>query len=238
MKKYLMLSVLAISAVLFIASSFTLPENPVSKDFPVQKFSELQIALKSQVFIEQAENYSLSIETDEETMEMIKVENNSGELSISCKKDKNSNSPVVIHITTPVLKKISLAGSSEVNVENTFNTEEMNLNIAGSGKINFGDLKSDDISASIAGSGNIVLAGGKEGSQQHFSIAGSGNIDASACEAPKVKVEIAGSGNCQVFAGSELNVSIAGSGNVMYKGSPEIKKEINGSGKLKALDKK
>jgi hypothetical protein len=255
MKNYLSIKALALVVVFTGLTAFMFPFNSFQKDFPTEKFSKVSIGVKSKVYIEQGENYKLDINADEKTLEKISVKFKSDELVIDCRNNNKIDEPVIINITAPSLSGISIAGSSELFIEKTFESDEMDLSVAGSGKMNINDLKtgkvsasvagsgkmtikelkSDKVSASVAGSGDIFLNGSNTGSSEAFSIAGSGNIDAAGFEASVVKVEIAGSGDCKVNAKEKLNVSIAGSGNVYYKGNPEIKKELAGSGNLRHI---
>jgi hypothetical protein len=235
MKKQLLIKVSALVAIYITLTAFMLPFYQGKKDFPTEKFSKVSIGVKSKVYIEQGDAYKLDIQADEKTLENISVEFKSDELQIERKRGWKIDEPVTIYITAPSLNGISLAGSSELFVEKTFVTGEMDLSLAGSGKMRLNDLKADKVSVSIAGSGDILLAGGQGKSVEEFSIAGSGNLDALEFEAAEVSVDIAGSGDCKVFASEKLNISIAGSGSVYYKGKPVVKTEIAGSGKVKQI---
>jgi hypothetical protein len=256
MKTQLFIKVSALTAILIVLSAFMLPLNQDQNDNPVEKFTKVSISVKSTVYIEQGENYKLDIKTDDKTLEKISVKYDSDELQIECKHSCKIDEPVTIYITAPTLNGISVAGSSELFIEKTFETNELDLSVAGSGKMNINDLlageleasvagsgkmiisqlKSDKVSASVAGSGDILFKGGKPGCHVDLSIAGSGSIDASGFEGSVAKVEIAGSGDCKVFANEKLDVSVAGSGNVYYKGKPELKTETAGSGNVRAMD--
>jgi len=236
MKKYLIIRVFTLVAFFTALTAFMLPLYQDQEKFPSEKFSKLSIALKSKVYIEQGENYKLDIQADEKTLEKISVEYKADELEIKNKPASRIDEPVIIHITAPVLKGVSIAGSSELFIEKTFETKEIDFSIAGSGNMFINDLKADKVDASIAGSGNITLAGGKSGSTENISIAGSGKMDALEFKASKANIEIAGSGDCKVNVSETLIVSVAGSGNVYYKGKPLVKTETAGSGKVKPLD--
>lgn len=235
MRNQLFIRVFALAAIFAALTAFMLPLNTEQTGYSGEKFSKLSIAVKSKVYIEQGESYKLDIQTDENTLQKISVEYNSDELEIKCKTGSRIDEAVLIYITTPTLEAISLAGSSDLYIENTFKTGKMHLSLAGSGKMEIKDLKADKVSASIAGSGNILLAGGNNGAFEDFSIAGSGKIDAAGFAAAKAEVDIAGSGDCSIFASENLKVSIAGSGNVHYKGSPVLNSETAGSGRVSKL---
>jgi hypothetical protein len=235
MRKYLFIRAFALIAFFIAFTAFMLPVKPEQKNTSGEKFSKLSIAVKSTVYVEQGSDYKVDIQADESDLEKIVLDYKSDELTIKCKPGSKISEPVTIYIVTPTLNEISIAGSSDLFMEKTFETNEMGLSIAGSGNMDLKDLKTDKVTASIAGSGNLILAGGKSGSAESFSIAGSGKIDALGFNASAADVEIAGSGDCRVNASEELNVSIAGSGDVYYKGKPKVNSESAGSGKVSSL---
>jgi hypothetical protein len=236
MKNQITVRFLVLLAVFFAITAFVLPLKHLKIENATEKFSKISIAVKSKVYVQQGDSYILDIKADDKTLEKITVEYISDELHIGCKTGYKLEEPVIINITTPVLNGITIAGSSDLFIEKTFQTNEMELSIAGSGNMSLNDLQAEKVSANIAGSGDIMLAGGKSESIENFSIAGSGDIDALGFQAGEVNIEIAGSGNCKVFAVRKLNISIAGSGDVYYKGNPEINKETAGSGKVKRIE--
>ncbi len=235
MRNHQIIRITAILAVFFALTAFILPLQE-QNNYNGEKFTKLSIALKSKVYIEQGNSYKVDIQADEKTREKIKLELEGNELQIGCKSGSRIESPVVINITVETLNAVSVAGSSDVFVEKTFTTDKMELSVAGSGSMEFGDLKTEDLSGSIAGSGSLKLAGGQEKGGESFSIAGSGNVDAVAYSASEGTVEIAGSGNCRINVSEKLNVSVAGSGDVFYKGKPVVKSETAGSGSVRPIE--
>ncbi len=236
MRKYLFIRAFALIAIFIAFTAFMLPDHSEQKNTSGEKFSKLSISVKSKVYIEQGSDYKVDIQADEKTKEKIILDYDGDQLTIKCKPGSKIDEPVTINIVTPTLNEISIAGSSDLFMEKTFETSDMELSIAGSGNMDLKDLKTDKVSASIAGSGNLILAGGTSGSTEKFSIAGSGKIDALGFNATVADIEIAGSGDCRVNASGKLNVSIAGSGDVYYKGKPLVNSESAGSGKVSSLN--
>jgi hypothetical protein len=127
---------------------------------------------------------------------------------------------------------ISLAGTGRIDIAEV--KGPLDLDIAGSGKVNVGPTQS--VKADIAGAGDTALgpiAGGLK-----VDIAGSGDISSSRVNGP-VKVSIAGSGSVNIADGlaNPLHVDIMGSGNFTFGGlavDPKISSFGSGSVKIKA----
>ena len=106
---------------------------------------------------------------------------------------------------------------------------DVKANIAGSGDIKLGDVKS--IEASIAGSGD-VYAQSAEGSVK-ASIAGSGDVEVRGGHVDTLKASIAGSGDVKVGAAvGDVDASIMGSGDVHVQSAGHVSKMVMGSGSV------
>ena len=127
---------------------------------------------------------------------------------------------------------VSLAGAGRIDIAAV--TGKLDLDIAGSGKVNVGPTQS--VHADIAGAGDTNLgpiAGGLD-----VDIAGSGDISTPRVNGP-VKVDIAGSGSVSIADGvaNPLSVDIMGSGNFTFGGlaiDPKVSSFGSGSVKIKA----
>lgn len=128
--------------------------------------------------------------------------------------------------------KISLAGTGRIDLAGVAGT--LDLDIAGSGKVNVGPTQM--VKADIAGAGDTALgpiAGGLS-----VDIAGSGDISAPRVNGP-VRVSIAGSGSVNIADGvaNPLHVDIMGSGNFTFGGmavDPHVSSFGSGTVKIKA----
>jgi len=153
---------------------------------------------------------AVDVTADDNLVEYITTEVKDGTLRIGTKPGSYRFSKgVKVAITTPELEKVSIAGSSDVNVSG---------------------LAGPRFAADIAGSGDLHAAGRVD--KLDASIAGSGDLALVELESRDAKVHIAGSGDAHVHATETLEVKIAGSGDVTYRGDPKITRSIAGSGSV------
>jgi hypothetical protein len=147
---------------------------------------------------------------DDNLLEYVTTEVKDGTLEVGMKSGSyHFTHGLKVAITTPVLEKISIAGSSDVDVSG---------------------LKGERFGASIAGSGDLRASGQVESLEA--SVAGSGDLQLDDLESRDAQVSIAGSGDVRVHATQSLDVKIAGSGDVVYRGDPKITRSIAGSGSI------
>ena len=156
-----------------------------------------------------------------------------------------------ISITTPDLSLIAVDGSGDVRVS-SFETNNMKLDIDGSGNIHFpnelivadetrmdidgsgditvNELETTSLRSKIDGSGDIHLAGQTD--YARYEIDGSGDYRCFDLIAQDVDVRIDASGNARLTAEQNLDVNIDGNGNVYYKGQPNVNSRVDGSGNV------
>ena len=238
MKKYLIGLVITASLMITGCSFF---ENCVEGEgeiveqtIDLETFNEINLMRNTQVFLKQGNSQSVQIEAPQNIIDLLltKVEGKTWEIDFSrCPKTEE---PIKIHIQTQNLEEITIEGSGEVYSEEIFETDELHLDITGSGSIEM-NLKVKELQTEINGAGDIKLQG--ETKLHDIEINGSGDIKAYELLSNETGIEINGSGDVKVNVSYSLEVEINGSGDVYYKGNvKEISSEINGSGKLNQKD--
>lgn len=134
--------------------------------------------------------------------------------------------PVEVILYTPFLEGIKLSGSGIVDC-GSFRTDQIDLSISGSGSIN-GDFETEDMDAVISGSGSMNISG--QAKNCRLSISGSGNINALDLYQETCIATISGSGNLTTAVSVSLDATITGSGSIFYNGNPVVNSRITGSG--------
>jgi biopolymer transport protein ExbD len=163
-----------------------------------------------EVQIDCQEKQSLSIETDENLLPLIKTEVHNKTLHVYTKGMLFPSNRIRIAVTVPNLTEFTTNGSTDSDI-NKVNNDALEVNIHGSGK---------------------MYLNGKSGTVK-FSTSGSSKIDATSLISENSDIQINGSGNIQVYATNSIDVQINGSGTVKYRGDPKkINQQINGSGRI------
>lgn len=162
------------------------------------------------------------------------------------------NFDLTVHITIPDLEALSIDGSGDINLQDVFELDNLDIKIDGSGDVTisdgvfleqelsidvdgsgntfFQDVSAQKIDLFIDGSGEITLRGDCD--EMEITISGSGDVMAFALEAQSIEIDSNASGDCEVFAQQNMVVNMDGSGDVLFKGDPTILSRINGSGRL------
>ena len=186
----------------------------VKKKLNVANFHSVGLGINATVYLTQGSSHSVEIEAQQNIIDNLELDVENGSWNIEGKKRIKDYKAVVIHITMPTVKALSIGGSGKIIGKSEFkNLEELKVAIGGSGEV------------SLAGSATATS----------ISIAGSGKVDVRQLGSGSSKVSIAGSGDAFVDVKDKLTVSIAGSGSVFYNGKPSVKTSVAGSGKVESL---
>jgi len=199
----------------------------------VSNYDKISVAGSFDVKLIKGMEGSITVKADENLMEYIVTEVKNGNLKIRIKKDFNISTNKTILVTVPfeTINAISLAGSGDVYSEDTIDSSDLKLSLAGSGNLNL-NVSSKNLSSNIAGSGNMTLNGNSN--EFYCNIAGSGNVNGDELKALVATVKIAGSGNVKINAVNEIHGKNVGSGNIYYSGNPSVEKISSvGSGSIK-----
>lgn len=213
----------------------------LNKVTALQPFDEVDIANSFKVIYEQGTDHSARIEASEEAIKQMTVYVKDHELRIrsAVKNPTVKFNDVKIYVTSPDIKSIEIAGSGMFAASNKINAaNDLDIDIAGSGKVLLAEVTCKDSDIEIAGSGSIEV-GNINAMDVHAKIAGSGDINLATMSCNNFHIEIAGSGdvNCDNITAEDVHTEIAGSGNVNLKGLVKNNtKDIAGSGKVNIVN--
>lgn len=203
--------------------------DPVTESFPVDDFDGIELDIAADVYITQGDNFSIEAQGQPNILNELELDVDGDVLDIDFDDCVREYDDLMFWITMPEVDFLSICGSGKIFSENFITTNDLVLEISGSGDMDLG-LSADDIELKISGSGKILLEG--EANDLEAKVSGSGDVRAFDLISQKVDCHISGSGDMEVHAFDELDVRISGSGDVYYKGSPDIDESISGSGDL------
>ncbi len=231
--------------------------NLETQTFNVSNFDRVRLDGFGDVYIEQGDKESLSVQTDDNLLPYLDIKVSGNELQLSVKPNANLNpsKSITYNLTVTDLSRITLNGSGkfyvspiqsdsmdiavngsgDINIDD-LSTGKLSMNLNGSGNIAIDKLSASSTDASINGSGDIKLAG--EAPTQEISFNGSGNYLAGDLKSASADISIPGSADITVWVTDTLKAHIDGSGTVRYYGKPTVDQKGNGSGKLVSLGEK
>lgn len=194
-------------------------------------FNKISLSIDGDLSYVQDSVYFVEISAQQNVLDVITTDIDAGRLKIGSSKWIRKHNGIHIIVHSPDLRAVDLSGSGNVESSSNILTTDLELNVSGSGNINFASVHSDELEVKISGSGNIVVSGGVV-TNQKATISGSGNVEMENLTANNSDAKISGSGSITVWVLDELKATISGSGNIRYKGNPIVNTNISGSGSV------
>ncbi len=199
-------------------------------------FTSIALEGHSELTLIHGDTPSVTIDTDPETMEHLKVEVVNGKLVLGLKSWLDyifhSWKPVIYQVTYRSLEAVSVSGSSKIRAAE-LQANRFAFTISGSGSILVEKLTADDLRMQISGSGDLDISGAAR--HQDIRISGTGKMEGWALDSQTADVHISGSGDLMLKVSEKLDVSISGSGSVRYLGNPKVNQSISGSGSIRQM---
>jgi hypothetical protein len=221
----------------------------------VEDFNKISFGFPGKLYLKQGSPQRVELEGDSDVLREIETEVEGGRLKIGKEGkwfDWNFNDEkIIVYITVPDIEGVSVSGSGDIIGQTKIRTEDLQLNVSGSGSLTLDVEARGDVEADVSGSGNMELKGHFESFESdvsgsgrvrlaatidetaEFGISGSGKIEASG-SADRVEARISGSG--KVLAAdlqtNSCHVRISGSGDVEINVTKELDANITGSGSV------
>jgi Putative auto-transporter adhesin, head GIN domain len=212
--------------------------NIVKQTRSVSGFEKIDINGSGRLYIQQGDNESLEIETDDNLLPLIKTYVRGGVLNIKPKffSRLKPSRPIIYRLSLKSLSLLRSSGSVDI-FSDSLESSELEVVLSGSSDSEIDRLVSNTFNLTISGSGEITIKHGQINNQT-ISISGSGVFLNRDSKSDNVSVEVSGSGSAIVWVTDVLNIEISGSGNLSYYGRPKINSDISGSGIIRNLGEK
>ena len=209
--------------------------NVVQQDRPVESFSEIEIGGVLNVYLEQGDTESLTVEADENLMDIIETENRGNTLVVRLKKgvELKKAKQKDVYITLRNLDKLTIGGVVHVESTTPIEADQLDLEIGGVSQTDL-ELRCEQLTASADMVGGLTLRG--EVHEATIKHGGVGSLKAFDLKVDNLTIANSGVGSAEVQAQDEISITSSGVGSVRYKGDPEVK-ELNtsGIGKVKKI---
>jgi hypothetical protein len=197
----------------------------------VAGFDAIDFAAAGTVLVSQGSEESLTIETDDNVLPLVRSEVRGATLRVWFANDESNRSPrptrLVATVGMRTLSSLTVSGAAQVE-STAIETERLTLTISGTATVVLTGIAARELRFIGLGMSNVTLAG-IVGTQQ-IELNGTGSYRATDLACNEVDVSLNGVGEIAVRVAERLNVEIAGSGAVTYVGEPTVTERISGTG--------
>lgn len=198
-------------------------------------FNSIDIRGAVKVYITQAQDYSVNIETDRNLMEFLDVSVIGNTLVVGTRKGYNlrPSKGIVAHISAPKFNKINVSGASEIIGENALTGDNVHISASGASKIIL-ELSGNRLVTDLSGASTLIL----KGDVKDFDLEAGGASDINCFDlvTENARVDLSGASTVNLTVNKSLHAEASGASNVNYKGSASVNSKSSGAGTIKKVD--
>lgn len=215
----------------------------ITQNRDVKAFDKIYIKGCPIVYYNQGTERSVVVKADRAIIDDIKTEVAGNTLSISYNGGNtkfgfafngnvNVGDVMKIYVTSPDITGVMLTGSGDFICEKAIDTDNMDIQLKGSGDVSIHSIICDKVSTSLVGSGDIDVKNA-DALDATIELVGSGDIDMSLANSRNTNILLKGSGDINMNFKNCVNVNsqLKGSGDIELSGDiKHLTKDELGSG--------
>jgi len=214
--------------------------NIVTRSYEYTDFSRVEISSAFDVEIVPGTAFSISVTTDENIFDFIRVSQTDNVLKIAMGPGYSYFPSVLMaRVVMPDIESLSAFGASRVDVSGFTFEHEFTADISGASILEFtgvmmGDISLDagtasriqgvvqaiDLAFEVTGASRVNLTGNAR--NVHITGGGASNIDISLLEAQNATVGLSGASSAVVNITGRLDAGLTGASHLKYIGEPEL----------------
>lgn len=188
--------------------------------------SEIVLSSGDTVVVTEGNTFAIDVEgADTDTLRFVR---DNEVIGVTRENGWNGESSAVIRVTMPAPKEIVIAGAGTVKTPSLATKSQ--INIGGSGTVEFGQVAAESLDINIGGSGEVRGAGSAR--TLKVLIGGAGDVAMPQFKADNAEVTIGGSGDVAFASDGTVSATIGGAGDVKVTGSAKCTVNAFGSGSL------
>ncbi len=237
MNRMIMLSAL-LSIVLIIQTGCTFGftgirgnGNVVKQDRNLSPFNRLEVGGAFRVYLIQGDKEMVTVEADENLMDVIKTEVKGNTLHIRTTEDIRDSKALNLYITFKELKGMDISGACKLSAEDKLKFDDLELDISGASDFEL-KLIAQNLDLDFSGASDVTLYGNAESVK--LDLSGASKLDASEMETGTYEADVSGASSGKIFVTGDLSADVSGAASLKYKGDPKISSfDVSGAGSMK-----
>ena len=204
----------------------------VSRSFPVDNFTGMNINLPANVTWRSAPEPSVTVVMQENFFEYLNLYVSRGNLVINSQTHlaiSAANRPRV-YIYSPYINNVTFAGALDTVNWDTINSEHFTIRANGAVNVTL-DLQVDVLDVNGSGAVDFILSGGAN--TANINLSGAVDILSFGLLIRDAELTVSGAADVDVSVSDTLSLNISGAADVRYKGNPTItRNRVSGSARV------
>ncbi|PKP13709.1 MAG: DUF2807 domain-containing protein [Bacteroidetes bacterium HGW-Bacteroidetes-3] len=197
-------------------------ERAISSDF-----DEINVQQGINLFITQGKPTNISVEADENILDLLVTEVKNNELNIYFEKNVHWAKARNVYLTTETISKINASSGASVKSENTIQTASLDLD-ASSGSTMKIHTNANEIKSESSSGSNITIFGKSKNLTANASSGSS--IKANELKTENAFTKVSSGANIDINVTQKLSAEASSGGSIDYGGNPKVVDKETSSG--------
>lgn len=243
MMKKMVVSLLAVSALTACTNVkwHADEEETVRERRALTGFERVELLGPLDVKYEQADTFSVWVKAPKEHIKYVETRVDGNKLVVNMKGEgkiinfgMHDGDGVTVYVTSPDFLGVVLKGSGDFDCKRHLDTDRLDIQVKGSGDVEFNDVICDRIDVSLVGSGDVEVKN-LVTRRSGIELVGSGDIKMNQRQAGQTDIVLKGSGDVMLHLDDcgTVNASVYGSGDITLRGQADrVVSNTRGSGDI------
>ena len=193
----------------------------VTEEYDFEDFTKVDISNTFRADIRQSDTFSVSVEVDDNVLELIEVTQDGDTLRLRLESGTGvSNATIEATITMPEIVALNVSGASRATVTGFENLGAFDVQVSGASEAE-GVLDVTRLNLHVSGASKASFEGG--GVEADLRVSGASSVDLENFLLEIASVNISGASNATVHVSDELGpVDVSGASRLRYLGQPSL----------------
>ena len=193
-----------------------------------EEFTMVSASEGIEVYVTQGNDFDISVEADENIMDLIGTDIRNGKLKIHAI-ENIGRATKKVYVTLPNVTGLYASSGSHLTAENKINSSKLEID-ASSGALLEASVNVNDIEIDASSGANITLSG----TAKEVYVDGSSGayIKATDLSTISCKADASSGANLTINVSGNLTADASSGGNISYKGDPSVQKNKSVSGSV------
>jgi uncharacterized protein YxeA len=220
--KILMIVIICIGTVACVDAQFYRTVrgegNVVKKERAVSSFNGIRVSSGIDVYLNQGDKESITVEADENLHEYILTEINNGVLHVYSEVNIREAKMKRVYVTMKNVTSLKTSSAGDIVGETAIKGDNIEIGASSAGDIKL-EVYAKNIEVDISSSGDVNLSGEAEILKADLSSAG--DLDAYGLKVKEVDVDVSSAGDARVNVSERLTARASSAGDISYQGDPK-----------------
>lgn len=193
-----------------------------------EEFTEVSSSEGIDVFVTQGSDFDISVEADENILDLIGTDIRNGKLKIHAI-ENIGRATKKVYVTLPAVTGLYASSGSHLTAENMIQADKLHVD-ASSGAMLNANVKVTDMEIDASSGANITLSGNAK--EVYVDGSSGANIKANDLMTLSCNADASSGANISIDVADNLTAEASSGGNISYKGNPSVQKNKSVSGSV------